>query len=382
MKDGEDTMQRRRFLARAIALITAFCILPSAFANGQEVGWRNDYNLARREAADKGLPLVIDIGTENCYWCKQLDLRTFKDPALVAYLNERTVPLRVDAHRLPALAEALNIQSYPTLVFAGPDGRILGLQEGFVEAAPLREQVTRAVAMVVAPDWMLRDYQDAAAAAAAGDAAKALTLLKNVVEDGRDRPVQVKARQLMQDLERQASSRLAAARTQVDRSKSSETLNRLTQTHPGTPAAREAAQLLTARADAGDDNRARHARDLLNQAKEDYRTQQFACCLDRCELLAGRYGDLPESAEAVRLVNDIRSNPDWMKVACDQLGDRLGLLYLGLAETCLRNGQPQQAVFYLERVVRAFPNSRHAEEAKTRLAQLQGGPTRAVDLKR
>jgi hypothetical protein len=62
------------------------------------------------------------------------------------------------------------------------------------------------------------------------------------------------------------------------------------------------------------------------------------------------------------------------------LQSRLGVLYLGPAENCLKNGQPQQAVFYLRRVVRAFPNSRHAEVAQTRLSQIQGGPQRAVDL--
>src|SRR5437588_8140341 len=111
-------MRRQRgLLVRVLVFHSAFCILHSAFARAQEVAWRGDYNRARQEAAEKGLPLVIDIGTENCHWCKQLDLRTFKDAALAAYLNERTVPLKVDATRSPGLAEALNIQSYPTLVF-------------------------------------------------------------------------------------------------------------------------------------------------------------------------------------------------------------------------------------------------------------------------
>ncbi len=375
-------LHRHRSLQRPLLLVVTFCLLARSPASAQEVAWRGDYNRARQEAAEKGLPLLVDIGTENCYWCKQLDLRTFKDPELAAYLNERTVPLKVDAQRTPGLAEALNIQSYPTLVFAGPDGRILGVQEGFVEAPRLREQVVRTVALVVAPEWMLRDFQDAEKAAAAGDAAKSLALLRNVVEDGRDRPVQVKARQLLQDLEKQAAARLAEAKGQPDRVKSADSLTRLTQAYPGTSAAREAAQLLVLRADPGGDARARRARDLLNQAKEDYRTQQFACCLDRCELLASQFGDLPEGAEAVRLEGEIKANAEWMKAACDQLGERLGVLYLGLAESCLKKGQPEQAVFYLERITRAFPNSRHAEAAQIRLSQIQGGPMRAVDLKR
>lgn len=371
----------RRPLIRALVAQTALFLLP-ALASAQEVSWRTDYNRARQEAAEKGLPLVVDIGTENCYWCKQLDLRTFKEPALAAYLNERTIPLRVDATRTPALVEALNIQSYPTIVFAGPDGRILGVQEGFVEAPQLHEQVTRTVSMVVAPEWMQRDYQDASKAAAGGEPAKALALLRNVVEDGKERPVQTKARQLVQELEQQAATRLAEAKALTDRAKSSEALTRLTQTYAGTAAARDAAQLLAARAEAGDANRSRRARDILNQAKEDFRARQFACCLDRCELLTAQFSDLNESAEAVLLEAEIKSNAEWMKLASEQLGDRLGVLYLGLAEDCLKKGQPQQATFYLERVLRAFPNSRHAETAQTRLSQIQGGPTRSVDLKK
>jgi hypothetical protein len=374
--------KHRRFILRAFVLHSAFCILNSTLACGQEVSWRNDYNRARQEAIEKSLPLVIDIGTENCYWCKQLDLRTFRDPTLSSYLNERTIPLKVDAGRTPGLAEALNIQSYPTLVFAAPDGRILGVQEGFVEAPRLHEQVMRTVSMVVAPEWMLRDYQDASKAAATGEAAKALSLLSNVVEDGKDRPLQNKARQLLRDLEQQAAAKLAEAKAERDRQKAAEALTRLTHSHPGTAAAREAEQLLAVREAAGESNRARRARELLKQAQEDFRTQQFSCCLDRCELLTAQFGDLTESADAVRLEAEIKANAEWMRVACDQLGDRLGVLYLGLAENCLKKGQPQQAVFYLERVVQVFPNSRHAETAKTRLSQIQGGPTRSVDLKR
>ncbi len=42
----------------------------------EEVQWRRDYGQARQEAAQSGRILVIDFGTETCYWCKQLDERT------------------------------------------------------------------------------------------------------------------------------------------------------------------------------------------------------------------------------------------------------------------------------------------------------------------
>jgi outer membrane protein assembly factor BamD (BamD/ComL family) len=207
------------------------------------------------------------------------------------------------------------------------------------------------------------------------------------VEDGKDRPVQVKARQMLQDLERQAAERCARARGLSDKGRSAEAvdaLNELVKTYAGTQAAREARQLLltlTSRGAAGAP-RARQAHDLLAQAREDYRGQHFLVCLDRCEILTTTFADLPEAAEAAQLAAEIKGNPEWTKQACDQLGDRLSVLYLALADTWLKKGQPQQAVFYLERVVQTFPNSRHAETAQVRLSQIQGAPSRAAEVKK
>src|SRR5205823_1434991 len=119
-----------------------------------------------------------------CYWCKQLDLRTFSDPNIVHLLNGRCIPLKVDADLNPSLAEALRIQNYPTLVFASSDGKVLGSQEGFVEAPVLRELLDRVLA-AADPEWMLRSYQEALKAREAGDFNRALTLVKPVLEEGK-----------------------------------------------------------------------------------------------------------------------------------------------------------------------------------------------------
>ncbi len=63
------------------------------------------------------------------------------------------------------------------------------------------------------------------------------------------------------------------------------------------------------------------------------------------------------------------------------MGERLGTLYLTLAETWLKKGQPQQAIFYLERIVQTFPNTRNADLAQARLAQIQG-PDRINEMKK
>ena len=129
------------------------------------------------------------------------------------------------------------------------------------------------------------------------------------------------------------------------------------------------------RTDSPEQIRVRQAKDLLAQAREDYQQQRYLACLDRCEMLLASYHDLSsESLAAMQMSSEIKKNPEWIKLACDQLGDRLSLMYLGLAETWLAKGEPQQAIFYLERVIQTAPNTRYAETATVRLTQLQGQP--------
>src|SRR5215213_668949 len=179
-----------RSVRRSPAAIAGMLVLVLAPARGadKQVEWRADYDTARKEAADKARPLFLEFQTDECYHCRRLENGPFRDPAVVNLLNERYVPLRVDAAKSPRLTEALRIQAYPTMIIAAADGKILAFLEGYQDARPLHDHLQRALA-VQTPDWMARDFQEASKAIAAGEYAKAVSLLKNVLEDGKDRPV-------------------------------------------------------------------------------------------------------------------------------------------------------------------------------------------------
>ncbi len=370
------------------ALLLACCLYPSA-ARAQEVEWRQDYAAARKEATEKGRPLLLDFGTEHCFWCKKLDAQVFHEPAVARMLNERFIPLHIDAEREPRLASDLHVESYPTVVLASAEGKILDVQVGFLDVAPFQEKLERVLNAVSSPEWMARDYDAAAKAIASSDYSRAFALLKSITEDGRQRPVQVKARQLLQDLEQQAAGRVARAKQLVEKGQTTEameTLTELVRVFAGTQAAAEGGRMLTGLGTAQEprqQQRQRRARELLAQAREEYRTQQYLCCLNRCDVIVSSFPELPEGLEAVQLAAEIKNNPEWMRQACDTLSDQLGMLYLSLADTWLKKGQPQQAVLCLERVVQTLPGTHQAELAQVRLAQIQGqAPTQTVDFKK
>jgi tetratricopeptide (TPR) repeat protein len=371
-----------------LLLVPAVLHVCSWACTAQEIQWRRDYNEARREATEKGKPLLLDFGTENCFWCKKLDATTFRESDIVSAVNERFIPLKIDAQRSVALAEALRIQSYPTLILAAPDGKILGTLEGFLDAPRLQDHLQRALASLSNPEWMTRDYLEATKAIAVSDYSRAVALLKSITQDGKDRPVQVKASQLLQDLEQQAAGQLVRAKQLDDKGQTTEAMHKLSELlrlYAGTQAAVEGGQLLTAlsaKPEIKSQVRQQRARELLTQAREDYRTQQYLCCLDRCELLAASYADLPEGMEALQLAAEIKENPEWLQRACDSLTNRLSGLYLALAESLIKKGQPQQATLYLERVVKSFPGTRDADTAQVRLANIQGRPTWQAEFKK
>lgn len=119
--------------------------LTLAYGLSEEIRWRFDYNAARRDAAHHGKLILLDIGTEQCFWCKKLDAVTFRDPTVIRLLEGRFIPIKVDANREPRLVSALHVQSYPTLLVAAPDGRILERHEGFVGPTEMKRLLDSAL---------------------------------------------------------------------------------------------------------------------------------------------------------------------------------------------------------------------------------------------
>ena len=189
--------------------LAALLLVASSHAIAEEkpLAWRTDYDVARKEATEKGLPLFVKVFSDSCVHCQRLDAGPLRNPAVLELLSQRFVPLLIDGTKSPKLVEALHIQAYPTMIIATTDGKIFAFLEGYREAPALTDQLQRALA-VETPDWMARDFQESVKAIGNSDYAKAIPLLKAILEDGKDRPVQTKAKSVLDEIEQQAAGRL------------------------------------------------------------------------------------------------------------------------------------------------------------------------------
>src|ERR1700722_20028988 len=133
--------------------------LAGAAARGEEgPAWRTDYNLARREATEKNKPILLEFVSENCVWCKKLETTTLRDPAIASLLNEQYVSIKVDPQRDAELIQRLQIASFPTMLLAAPDGRIITIVEGYLESEKLLTHLQTAAA-ACRPKAVTRDPQ-------------------------------------------------------------------------------------------------------------------------------------------------------------------------------------------------------------------------------
>jgi thiol:disulfide interchange protein DsbD len=124
---------------RAVETFLAVELLPrggaAARAREEHAGWLEqdlEGALARAKAEHK--VVLVDIYAEWCAQCKELDEKTWPDPAVQQWLTQNAVAIRIDTDaRRQDLAAKLQIRSYPTVILLDAEGnelrRILGFQK-------------------------------------------------------------------------------------------------------------------------------------------------------------------------------------------------------------------------------------------------------------
>ncbi len=369
----------------AVTLGAAGVLVPKFSAqDGPNIKWRTDYNAARKEAEERKLPLLIDFVRPNCPPCFKMEQTTFRDTRVASMLNDKFVALKIDGTVETQLASSLNITLFPTIVLANPNGQITQSLVGYQEPDVMNEHLVK-LATSLSPkptptpsiDLMQKNYELAVRSESAGDFVRAISLARTVAEEAKTPALRQNAQDLVAKVEKLATERLAQARTLHASGQSAEAMEKLTQLQKlylGTQAARDATDAITQISQANvqlqAEFRTKRVRDLLTQAQAFHKSKDYIPCLDRIEIILANFGDLPEGQSAFILATEIKNNPEWLQNAADLMADRLGGMWLTLAESYLKRADVPRAQHYLSRVIQAFPGTRVAESAQLRLTQL------------
>jgi thioredoxin-related protein len=133
-------MNRR--IALPLALFLALPLLAAGTASA-EIRWRT-FDAGLREAKATGRPMIVDVFTGWCGYCKKMDREVFPRDEVQAYLAKKFIPVRVDGEGAEAInyegraytgatfSQRFRISGYPTFIFLRADGAHLVNVPGYM----------------------------------------------------------------------------------------------------------------------------------------------------------------------------------------------------------------------------------------------------------
>ena len=90
-----------------------------------EIPWSPWDAQAFARAQREGKPILLSISAVWCHWCHVMDETTYSDPAVIAKIADRFVPVRVDNDERPDVNARYNMGGWPTTAFLAGDGTTL-----------------------------------------------------------------------------------------------------------------------------------------------------------------------------------------------------------------------------------------------------------------
>lgn len=146
---GEDRKPPRVLAGVAVALLGLYLVLaPEPEHEG--IVWSDQYSETLASAADQGRPVIVDFTADWCAACRELEHKTYTDPAVMQCAGEfETVMIdgTTDTPEFVELKEEYGIRGLPAVYFLCPDGEVVTelTLKGFEPADTFLEKMNRAL---------------------------------------------------------------------------------------------------------------------------------------------------------------------------------------------------------------------------------------------
>ena len=113
-----------------LVLLTMGLLSPVQAADTPVINWLSyDKGMALGKSQQK--KVFINFFATWCSFCRMMDTKTFTDAAVVNYLNDNFVPVKVDVDQEQEVAAQYNIRPLPDMWFVSEKGEAIGNKPGF-----------------------------------------------------------------------------------------------------------------------------------------------------------------------------------------------------------------------------------------------------------
>ena len=115
-----------------IRLAALLVLLPHLWAVEAAPAWQSwDDTVFTRAAQQKRL-VLLDLGAVWCHWCHVMDETTYRDPTVLARLDQGYLAVQVDQDARPDLANRYEDYGWPATVIFDSSGRELARLRGYI----------------------------------------------------------------------------------------------------------------------------------------------------------------------------------------------------------------------------------------------------------
>jgi len=101
------------------------------------------FKASLEKAAETNRPVMVDLYTDWCTWCRKLDEETYTDPAVAAFMTTNFVNVKINAElgEGPGLKKRYKVPGYPFIVFVNSEWDEIDWIIGYLPADRFLERV-------------------------------------------------------------------------------------------------------------------------------------------------------------------------------------------------------------------------------------------------
>ena len=131
---------RRAVCGLAAAVVLAAC--GSAVAG--QIAWAPSYEAAVKKAKAVKKPLMIDLYTDWCGWCKKLDSDVYNKDEVIE-LSKEFVCLKLNPEKDKKNGKKFQVEGFPTIFFLDSAGKEINKIVGFRPADKFAAEMKKAL---------------------------------------------------------------------------------------------------------------------------------------------------------------------------------------------------------------------------------------------
>ena len=158
-----------------MVLVIIFTSIISCNNASAEIKWEKDLATAKKKAKEKNVPIMIDVYTDWCTWCKELDKNTYSHKDVIDVAKKMvSIKLNPETSEEGAeIAQRYGVQGFPTILFISADGFILENVGGYVEGEKfvpyMKNAIDKSIKQKAAPVFARFAISETALACISGD---------------------------------------------------------------------------------------------------------------------------------------------------------------------------------------------------------------------